>query len=388
MDKKQLQEAFIQYLAKLSGAQTQQELEAYIQNLGEDGLKQVYAQFMQEVQGQVQSAKNGAKLNYLRELKGQCPDGYELQYFKKGGQLCTQCVQKQQKMEQGGEMPSDPVEAFKCGRKVNKKKCEAGAPIEMDKCGGKPKKKKACGGVKMKFMEDGGKSSTNYRTYTAEQYAKKKDHNTGYSSRETSGGDVVNWNSPVDAWDKPAQVLEYPNGDIYMSRIIYAPGDTVYEHPYPADINEIVNSESSLYPAYQKEFNKHWKGKTQKKEQGGLIPADRCGGKAQKVKKAEWGDELNTVIRDDIGAKQQNIGNQYRTIIGRNKGDTIYEYWSSPDDKMHIYEDQNIGRQNFERKLKGAKKGETTRVTIGDALKSEKKANGGSFVPFPKRGLK
>lgn len=163
MDEKQLQQEFIKYLAQKSGAQSQQELEAYIQQLGEEGLKQEYAQFMQ----MIQSAKNGAKLNYLRQLKGKCPEGYEMQFLKKGGQLCKQCVKKQEKMENGGELPSDPIEAFKCGRKMKKKKCEAGAPIEMDKCGskmkkkeeggqipadkcgGKAKQKKACGGAKM-----------------------------------------------------------------------------------------------------------------------------------------------------------------------------------------------------------------------------------------------
>lgn len=122
--------------------------------MGEQGLQQAYAQFMEEMQGQqqaqaMQMAKHGAKLNYIKSLRGQCPDGYEVSYFKKGGQLCKTCTKKQVTMEEGGAMPSDPVEAFKCGRKMKKKKCEAGAPIEMDKCGGKTKKKKAACGVKM-----------------------------------------------------------------------------------------------------------------------------------------------------------------------------------------------------------------------------------------------
>ena len=45
------------------------------------------------------------------------------------------------------EYPSNPIDAFKCGRKIKKKKCEIGGTVDMDKCGAKMKKKKC---------EDGG----------------------------------------------------------------------------------------------------------------------------------------------------------------------------------------------------------------------------------------
>jgi hypothetical protein len=44
--------------------------------------------------GQAQSARFGAKLNYIKYLKGQCPDGFEMQSFKKGGAICKKCVKK------------------------------------------------------------------------------------------------------------------------------------------------------------------------------------------------------------------------------------------------------------------------------------------------------
>ena len=92
MNEQELQQAFIQFLAQKTGAKTQQELEKVIQQMGEQGLKQAYAEFMQMIQQQqVQAAKFGAKLNYIRSLRGQCPDGYELQYYKSGGQLCKKC---------------------------------------------------------------------------------------------------------------------------------------------------------------------------------------------------------------------------------------------------------------------------------------------------------
>lgn len=120
MDEQQLQQAFIQYLAQKTGAKTQQELEAVIQQLGEEGIKQAYAEFMQQLQQQqVQAAKFGAKLNYIKGLRGQCPDGYDMQYYKQGGRLCKKCIKKQKMMK----APSDPIEAFKT------KKAQQGARV-------------------------------------------------------------------------------------------------------------------------------------------------------------------------------------------------------------------------------------------------------------------
>lgn len=167
MNEQQLQQAFLQYLMQKTGAQDEQQLEQVVQQLGEDGLKQAYTQFIQEMQQQqVQAAKFGAKLNYIKKLNGQCPDGYELQYYKSGGQLCKKCI-KNQVMQDGEYLPQDPIDQFKCGRKIKKKKCEAGGTVNLDKCGAKMKKKKCedggivnidkCGAkIKKKKCENGG----------------------------------------------------------------------------------------------------------------------------------------------------------------------------------------------------------------------------------------
>lgn len=120
MNEQQLQQAFLQYLMQKTGAKNEQQLEQVVQQLGEDGLKQAYAQFMQEVQQQqVQAAKFGAKLNYIKKLNGQCPEGMEMHYYKQGGRLCRKCMQiKQNEVEM--ESPSNPIDAFKCGRKIKK----------------------------------------------------------------------------------------------------------------------------------------------------------------------------------------------------------------------------------------------------------------------------
>lgn len=175
MNEQQLQQAFLQYLMQKTGAQNEQQLEQVVQQLGEDGLKQAYAQFMQEMQQQqVQAAKFGAKLNYIKKLNGQCPEGMEMHYYKQGGRLCRKCIQAKQNEEEI-EYPSNPIDAFKCGRKMKKKKCEIGGTVDMDKCGAKIKKKKCengglisfdkCGN-KMKKKQQGGDLETSKPTKT------------------------------------------------------------------------------------------------------------------------------------------------------------------------------------------------------------------------------
>lgn len=131
MNEQQLQQAFLQYLMQKTGAQNEQQLEQVVQQLGEDGLKQAYAQFMQEMQQQqIQAAKLGAKLNYIRKLNGQCPEGMEMYYYKQGGRLCRKCIQAKQNEEEI-EYPSNPIDAFKCGNKMKKK--QQGGDLETSK---------------------------------------------------------------------------------------------------------------------------------------------------------------------------------------------------------------------------------------------------------------
>lgn len=204
LKKAELQKLFTAFLIQQSGAKTEQELTDFIQTLGEDGLKSMYQKFIQSMQTGTQSAKNGAKLNYIKSLRGKCPEGYELGFFKEGGKVCTKCIAKQErqgaiqfrpmqgekgtkmvqdfkkelknkkdkiniskkkteKKEFGGtiQINQDFLNAFKCGGKVEKdckgasmkckgdlvKKSSTKVPIkekfiDSDKCGGKAKKKK------------------------------------------------------------------------------------------------------------------------------------------------------------------------------------------------------------------------------------------------------
>lgn len=105
MNDQELQKAFMAYLIEDAAAQgmqiqSEQDLQAYAQQLGEEGLKAKYQEFMQKMQGGVKAAL-GAKLNYIHKLKGNCPDGYEMIYMKQGGRVCPVCQKKAEKAKDG-----------------------------------------------------------------------------------------------------------------------------------------------------------------------------------------------------------------------------------------------------------------------------------------------
>lgn len=88
----------------------------------------------QAIQGaeeaQVQAARHGAKLNYIKRLKGECPAGYEMAYYKAGGTVCPVCQKKAEEKK---------VQSAKCGKKMKKgaiSKAMNGIRTEMFRNGG------------------------------------------------------------------------------------------------------------------------------------------------------------------------------------------------------------------------------------------------------------
>ena len=77
---------------------------------------------VQQMQGS-RKARLGAKLNYFKQTC-ECPEGQEVVYFKKGGELCKVCAGK--KMQDGGK--SDPIKEFK-KRRNKKELCKCGAKV-------------------------------------------------------------------------------------------------------------------------------------------------------------------------------------------------------------------------------------------------------------------
>lgn len=83
---------------------------------------QLLKTIIQNMQGS-RKARLGAKLNYFKQVS-ECPEGQEVVYFKKGGELCKVCAGK--KMQDGGK--SDPIKEFK-KRRNRKELCKCGAKV-------------------------------------------------------------------------------------------------------------------------------------------------------------------------------------------------------------------------------------------------------------------
>ena len=196
-----VQGSILQEIAKLPQDQQKQIMTAFgkwaqskglnLQQLqgNEQVLEQALTQFLQEMQG-AQKARLGAKLNYIRSLKGNAPEGMDIEYYKCGGQVkkkfvkknacgskgmaavkafkdkCGSKMKKKSCKEFGGEIRSD-----KCGSKMKKSKKELGGNIESDKCGSKMKKKSCkefggniqtekCGGKAKKHQYGGNLNQT------------------------------------------------------------------------------------------------------------------------------------------------------------------------------------------------------------------------------------
>lgn len=124
-NQKELEKAFMAYLvqdAATQGVQIQseQDLQSYAQQLGEQGIKAKYQEFMQKMQGGTVAARLGAKLQYYKKLKGSCPEGEQLVYFKEGGRICKSCQKKKEDtvMAKDGKK-MNAVQEFKDKKKVN-----------------------------------------------------------------------------------------------------------------------------------------------------------------------------------------------------------------------------------------------------------------------------
>lgn len=76
---------------------------------------QLLKNIVQQMKGS-RKARLGAKLDYIKQSIGECPEGQEVVYFKKGGEICKVCAGK--KMQNGGK--SDPIKDFKKKKDITK----------------------------------------------------------------------------------------------------------------------------------------------------------------------------------------------------------------------------------------------------------------------------
>ena len=144
-------------LVKVGQDKVENENPQILQQIAQPGvLKEIITKQIE--QSNIQSARRGAKLNYLMKLKGICPAGYETRYYKTGGTICQACVKKQEEREE--------VQSAKCGKKIKK--------VQSAKCGKKMKKgaiSKAMNGIRTEIFQNGGtakkKPSQNIQVKTA-----------------------------------------------------------------------------------------------------------------------------------------------------------------------------------------------------------------------------
>lgn len=110
-------EGFILYLKDKIQHTDEQDFNDKLSKLSEDEVKQLYKKYKE--MGKISMDKLGAKLNYIQTLRGECPEGYEVEKFMAGG--CVKC----------------------------QKKAKETAGVFKDACGGKAKKriKKNMGGT-------------------------------------------------------------------------------------------------------------------------------------------------------------------------------------------------------------------------------------------------
>lgn len=182
------QGSILQEIAKLPKEQQKKIMTAFgkwaqakglnIQQLqgNEQALEQAMGQFLQEMSPK---ARLGAKINYIRELKGNAPEGMEVEYYKCGGQMKKRFVKAA-----GGEKVKD-------GRK------------EIEDF----KKRKACGGFKTKLL-DGGETPEKPKKEKSKKEEKPTQRLDPRTTKKLPGGKYPEyWTS------KERQIWERLHGD-------------------------------------------------------------------------------------------------------------------------------------------------------------------------------
>lgn len=117
------QQAFTAYLIKVLNPKDAADFENKVAQLSENDLREFYKQYKAMEGNQISMAKLGAKLSYVQTLRGECPEGYEVEKYMAGG--CVKCKKK----AEGAKV----VDIFKdkCGGKAKKrvKKDQKGATV-------------------------------------------------------------------------------------------------------------------------------------------------------------------------------------------------------------------------------------------------------------------
>lgn len=170
------------------------------------------AQQQQAQAAQAQMARLGTKLNYIKYLRGECPKGYEMQMFKKGGAVCKKCIKKK---EEGGEVMEaangSVIDQFRCGRKMKKK--EQGGQMEKNnKSIPQQSKDKLQNPGKKPMLACGGKSKKKVNKALIGANTLSFLGGTPTRRRTTNVGDMNGY-----LMDNPTREIYFDNGNIIVS---------------------------------------------------------------------------------------------------------------------------------------------------------------------------
>ena len=169
-------------------------------------MAQMIQQVAQQLQGQqAQKARFGAKLAYIKRLKGICPEGQEMQFFKKGGVVCKKCMPKVAKK---GCKVKKGAEGLKSKASNNTKSIKRTGVFRGNTDGGTEK---------ITYFSDGSESyelNENGVTYVTDRRGKmynSRDHKAQVDSVKT-----VDSQPYVPSLKRHNRTASYANGDVMI----------------------------------------------------------------------------------------------------------------------------------------------------------------------------
>lgn len=191
-------------------------------------LAQVIQQVAQQMQGgqnpnAATYAKFGAKLEYIKQLNGICPEGYEMQMFKAGGRVCKKCIKK----KEGGEVAHE-----------SKKSIGEDFKTQMAKCGGKAKKPKKEDGGEIIPKAEGGANTDNF-VEPSRKATRTVSRFTGENKNLIAENDSAVYN---------------PDGSFIIK------GNNQIWAGNPKEGSVVVNSSDPQYKSYENSFRNNWNG--------------------------------------------------------------------------------------------------------------------------------
>lgn len=264
---KQIMQAFAKW-AQQKGVDLKQ-----IQN-NPQALEAALGQFVQELQQASQgqqtiAARHGAKLNYVKALKNQCPEGQEPYYYKKGGMVKCGCTGK--KLEDGGEVKKEnAITRFK--KTITNKKSNLGEGIKkgvktIADSAVKIAKEKQWSDEHKRTMKASGIYDSPTKDYVAGDKCggKVKKHQEGgpLTAEEIAKLAVQDFNkyAPRTDWryKNGTRVTDYSNDVKYANnrstRGVVGTGLNYWDYAYPSIVETVIAPGDTMYvetPEYER----------------------------------------------------------------------------------------------------------------------------------------